>query len=388
MTNIAGRVFSPQSMSGRKYVYEYPALLQATVDSSTFEAGHSDTISLPSKLYLQHGELELAASPNKRFFPGMLVTLSGDSNATEGYAVVLAYDASTGAMRLSVEGYSGAVIFGPFLNLQISVNGANFNSSTAHIKGSHGTSVKTPKEMFSSFRLNSPEVQAEEIRDDFISPINKAVPYPYSAIALSGLADFYSYPKPGAVSSFSPENRAGFLALEVKNAADAVSLQRGDANRNILFGDETLYLSRQFSFLLPALSTAGESFVFSIGYMSNDGTPETVYDAGGIGLTYTDGVNSGRFRVYYGTSGTVAFFNSAVAVAANTWYTLELRVYDTVVDVYLDGVLLTGISDADLVASGGNGDVFSPVFSIRKGVGSAVRLAIIDFFTAKEQAGR
>jgi hypothetical protein len=101
MTNISGRVFSSQTMAGRKYVYEFPALLKAVVDSSSFDAGHSDAIPLPSKLYLEIGELVLSASPNKRFFPGMLVTLSGDNNATEGYAYVVRYSPLTGELTIS-----------------------------------------------------------------------------------------------------------------------------------------------------------------------------------------------------------------------------------------------------------------------------------------------
>ena len=300
MTNISGRTFNTQSMSGRKYVYEFPDLLQAVADSSTFEAGLSDDLSLPGKLYLQHGELELQAAPNKRFYPGMLVTLSGDNNATKGYAFIVRYAATTGILILSIQGWSGAVIHGPILRVTVSVNGAIASHTGPLSAAKGGTDTGTLEGLYLNYSFISPEIFSERIVDDFLEYMDSSVPYPYQLSYQSASGTCYSYPKPGQVSSFNPENRAGFLALEVSTSSDTIVLKRGSAHRNILSDTAAVCgATHVFDFMLPVLSNGTDHYEFRIGLSANGSNPDVVGDYGGVVISYRHDINAGDFRVYY-----------------------------------------------------------------------------------------
>lgn len=387
MTNIAGREFSAQTMSGRKYVYEYPGLLQAVVDSSGFEAGHSDVIPLPDKLYLQYGELVLNASPNKRFYPGMLLTLSGDNNATKGYAVVIRYTAPSGTLTLSIQGYSGAVIFGPFLRLEVSVNGANVKTTGPLGLFQGGTGYNNIAEVFLAREFNSPEIYAEEIRDDFIEAINSITPSPYLVLVKSGAARFYSYPETGLVSSFNPENRAGFLALEVSAELDQIVLKRGSGHRNLLINEPSRSATHAFHFYIGTLSDGTNRYRLRLGLSANSSTPELIGDGGGIVLTYVDNENSGRFSITYGKDGSTISTGAVGGAVTIGWHTLTIAGYGDASDIYIDGILGASLTSADLYGTG-DSNVFSPCFSLEKTLGFSGILVILDGYFSNQPVTR
>lgn len=383
MINLLGQ-FSPSTMAGRKYVTQYPNLLTAVVNSSSFEAGHSDTIQLSSKLYLQVGELQLAASPNKRFYPGMLLTLSGLYNATKGYAVVVRYSSLSGALTISIQGFSGAVIHGPFLYITVSVNGATKKKTGPLGFTENGTGYKTPDEVFLSLEFDSPKEYAAEVIDDFIGKIDEEFPSPYKVVSKVGTARFYSYPEVGQLSSFNPEGRAGFLALKVSATSDIVSLQRGSAYRNLLTGTSDLKAtSHTFYFYIPALSTSGERYRFKIGLSANGGTEVGTF--GGITLSYADNENSGAFAINYGFGGSVTTVSGDAVVAG--WHSLALTASEASVDVYVDGVLKSTILSAGIYGTTDN-NVFSPCFSLEKLTGSSQRLIILDSYSSLQKVVR
>lgn len=75
------------------------------------------------------------------------------------------------------------------------------------------------------------------------------------------------------------------------------------------------------------LSTAAEDYDFTFGYLAYSGIDTTARTKRGFALTYTHSENSGSFSLWShnGTTGTSAGIGSAIA--ADTWYNLELVYY-------------------------------------------------------------
>jgi hypothetical protein len=273
------------------------------------------------------------------------------------------------------------------LRIVVSVNGAIAAHSGPVSSAKGGTGRGTLPGIYEEYEYISPELFSERIVDDFIDYVNPDKPSPYEIAHQFGTGKFYSYPKTGQVGSFSPENRAGFLALEASSVSDAIVLKRGLSHRNILSDSVGVGNSvHAFHFHLPVLSTSGQGYYFSLGLTSNQSSPDVPVDSGGVMISYTDTENSGKFVLYFGVSGTVS--TSYTTVAATTgWHVLLITSSGNEASVYVDGVNVKNLTSAELYGEG-NSEVFCPFMALSKITGSAARLAIVDLYTSIQSVVR
>lgn len=128
---------------------------------------------------------------------------------------------------------------------------------------------------------------------------------------------------------------------------------------------------------LPALSTVTERFTW-LGGFSNAITGAA--SAQQVQFRYIDTENGGNWTCLSRQNNVETAVNSGVAVAANTWYLLEVRLNTTEAKFYIDGVLVATIT-TNLPTSGGS-QYFGWLFGIAKSIGTTTRTAQYDYYHA------
>lgn len=102
------------------------------------------------------------------------------------------------------------------------------------------------------------------------------------------------------------------------------------------------YLSYRVRFYLPNLSDATDTYTLRVGL----GDSATGDSTNGIYLRYTNGTNSGNWQLVARNASSETVNNTSTAVAASTWYTLEIRIKPAAAsaEFFLNGTSLGTVS--------------------------------------------
>lgn len=169
-------------------------------------------------------------------------------------------------------------------------------------------------------------------------------------------------------------NHQGILQLDNVGAAGAAirylgGVASGSATSGFILGGGVLTM--EWLVRVEDLSTAGERYNFQVGLFD---TATTQVNA--VRFLYSDSINSGNWTISTINASTVTNTDSGVAVAADTWYKLRavVNAAATSIEYFINGVSVgTVTTNIPTVA-------VAPRASLAKTVGSASRVAYVDYF--------
>lgn len=133
-------------------------------------------------------------------------------------------------------------------------------------------------------------------------------------------------------------------------------------------------------FRLPQASAGGQRFRLQIGWSTYIESSYDIFASGGIGLEYSDNVNSGQWVVKYGATSPTSSNTTAVPGSTSTPHHLKILVGGGVIQITYDSVVIF----TQLGSIGGTADrdhKLVPSVSLVKQTGSSPVLAYLDGFS-------
>jgi hypothetical protein len=137
---------------------------------------------------------------------------------------------------------------------------------------------------------------------------------------------------------------------------------------------------------IPTLSDGTNTYVVESGFSDNRSGTAT----DGAYITYSNGINSGKWQGVVYNNGSASTYDLGITVAVNTWYKLQTIVYaNRSVEFYVDGVLKATTSSG--TAPDGSGSVTRRCgigTTIRKTLGATSRSIYIDYINLQIDTNR
>lgn len=127
------------------------------------------------------------------------------------------------------------------------------------------------------------------------------------------------------------------------------------------------------------LSSAGERYMIYFGLIDTASLANNFATANGVGLRYSDNVNSGKWQGIANDGGTNAVLDTGITTGAATWYFLEFEVLAdaSAVTFYIDGVDVGTITSARIPDSVG----MRLLIQVQKAVGTGGRAITVDAYS-------
>ena len=176
------------------------------------------------------------------------------------------------------------------------------------------------------------------------------------------------------LTSNNTASHQGIVSISTSTSSSSQPLLLWQIDSWILNGG----LVAEYSFKTPAnLSDGTNRYITYVGFSNSaNGVPNQ-----GVWIQYTDNVNSGQFTLETSDASTPQSANSAITVAANTWYTakLEFNAGYTSVTGYVatDGNAYQTVGTISTNLPAGR---VGPIFYIRKTLGATARVLLADAF--------
>lgn len=360
--NINGAVFSSLTLGKHRYVQNYPDLL-AAVTAHTEDPGMQLTASfvLVKRLFPSLRVYTFYVRTNLGFQSGMPVLVVAGFGEIHGlyptmYGFIETYDISTGKITVRVDGYEHSVFLPGTVYITALVMQQIPKPAVAAVaEGGTGATKITggASSAAANCLISYPDNQLSLIFDDFSLWVNNwssgAHAYPYTVVDITGAARFtqdstdYLY-----TSNVDLYDRAGMLLLAVTATSENIILSRGPGALHCTGGTMTF----RTSVLIPTLSAPGDEFKLFVGLRGAGSSIANIFSHAGLGFTYTDSENSGRWVARYGANGSVTTSNLAPSVTADTWYDLEIETNATNLIFRVNGATLLTVAVSGAPSSG------------------------------------
>lgn len=183
---------------------------------------------------------------------------------------------------------------------------------------------------------------------------------------------------PGVATLGTGTNAGGLVAVACGNMGGTFSI-----TPSFIFGSGTARMGAWI--YIPVLSNAagGQQFNVRVGWMDR---VDAQAQANGVYFRYKDDVNSGRWEFVREVATVETAADSGVAVAATTWYKLEVLISDDgeQADFFING---SNVGNVTAIAEG-TGAPQMPMVMIGKALGTTSRFLYLDSIWAQQHVTR
>ena len=200
----------------------------------------------------------------------------------------------------------------------------------------------------------------------------------FSSISVSSGSNLFTS------TSLPVDGHFGILDSQTSTAGMVAGIGSGNGTDSISFGSYKVQTTGII--YLPVISDTTNTYIIECGFSDNRSGTAT----DGAYITYSNGINSGKWQGVVYNAGTATTFDLGITVLANTWYKLKVVVnVNRSVEFYVDGVLKATASAG--TAPDGSGSVTRRCgfgYTIRKTLGSVTRSLYVDYLNLQIDTSR